>query len=475
MLRMPYGCFEQTTSVTYPNIMVLDYMKTSGQITPDIQMKAEYYINLGYQRLLGFEVSGGGFSLYGNTPASIWLSAYGLMEMNDMNKVYPIDERIIGRTITWLLNNQGADGSWSGGLQETAFTAWAISETKYQGEPLDRAINYIRANTEGTTDLYTLALIANLLVYNEPDSLQTKELLKRLEESKREDKDGMVYWTTEGQTLTYSYGLPASVETTALVTQAFLKGGVYGDTVQKALNYLASSKDSYGTWYSTQATVLSLKTLVMAMTTDLGKESRVSIKILVDGQEAGTVEILPEQSDVIKLLDLKNYARQGNFSVELVPEGDIKCMYQVIYSCYLPWSAVDRAQSEGGPLMISVMYDRSELKRNDLLTSKVTVHNVTPEPCETVIIDLGIPPGFDVVTEDFDNLVGQGIIERYDMTGRQIIVYLTRLEPNSEFSFSYGLRAKFPVKITTPPSEVYEYYNPEKKGYTEPKELNVKI
>ena len=55
MLHMPYGCFEQTTSVTYPNIMVLDYMKTSGQITPDIQMKAEYYINLGYQRILGFE------------------------------------------------------------------------------------------------------------------------------------------------------------------------------------------------------------------------------------------------------------------------------------------------------------------------------------------------------------------------------------------------------------------------------------
>jgi len=71
MLRMPYGCFEQTSSTTYPNVLVLDYLKTTQQASPEVQMQAEQYINLGYQRLTTFEVPGdpGGFSLFGRAPA----------------------------------------------------------------------------------------------------------------------------------------------------------------------------------------------------------------------------------------------------------------------------------------------------------------------------------------------------------------------------------------------------------------------
>ena len=44
-------------------------------------MKAEEYINLGYQRLTTFEVeSSGGFSLFGDAPADRMLTAYGLQE-----------------------------------------------------------------------------------------------------------------------------------------------------------------------------------------------------------------------------------------------------------------------------------------------------------------------------------------------------------------------------------------------------------
>src|SRR5205085_3113685 len=50
LLRMPNGCFEQTSSTTYPNILVTDYMKTTKKINPEMQMKAEQYINVGYQR-----------------------------------------------------------------------------------------------------------------------------------------------------------------------------------------------------------------------------------------------------------------------------------------------------------------------------------------------------------------------------------------------------------------------------------------
>jgi squalene cyclase len=99
--------------LTYPNVLVLDYLKSTNQSTPELEMKAEEYINLGYQRLVVFEVDGGGFSLYGDPPARLFLSAYGLMEISDMAEVYPVDEAMIERTARWLVRQQADDGSWS--------------------------------------------------------------------------------------------------------------------------------------------------------------------------------------------------------------------------------------------------------------------------------------------------------------------------------------------------------------------------
>ena len=75
-------------------------------------MKAEQYLNVGYQRLLTFERPGGGFDWWGSGEPLVWLSAYGLQEFNDMAKVYPIDRGVIDRTQAWLMKQQAADGTW---------------------------------------------------------------------------------------------------------------------------------------------------------------------------------------------------------------------------------------------------------------------------------------------------------------------------------------------------------------------------
>ena len=96
ILRMPNGCFEQTSSTTYPNVLVLDYLNTTNQAAPEAQMKAEEYINLGYQRLTTFEVqSSGGFSLFGDAPADRMLTAYGLQEFSDMSRVHDVDPALM--------------------------------------------------------------------------------------------------------------------------------------------------------------------------------------------------------------------------------------------------------------------------------------------------------------------------------------------------------------------------------------------
>src|SRR5512137_2624144 len=104
---------EQTSSSAYPNILVVDYVKKARVASPELLLKSEQYLNVGYQKLLTFERPGGGFDWWGNGEPLVWLSAYGLQEFNDMAKVYPIDKGVIERTQKFLLGKQEGDGTWS--------------------------------------------------------------------------------------------------------------------------------------------------------------------------------------------------------------------------------------------------------------------------------------------------------------------------------------------------------------------------
>ena len=59
-------------------------------------------------------------------------------------------------------------------------------------------------------------------------------------------------------------------------------------------------------------------------------------------------------------------------------------------------------------------------------------------------------------------------IERFELTGRQILIYISNLEAEKPLAFSYQLRAKFPLEAQTPASNAYDYYNPDVNGEAAP-------
>src|SRR5262249_29491965 len=106
IFQMPFGCFEQTSSTTYPNVLAPHYLTRTTHDAARVKAKARQYIHLGYQRLLTFEVQGGGFDWYGRPPANQTLTAYGLMEFEDMAKVHDVDPNLLSRTRAWLLSRR---------------------------------------------------------------------------------------------------------------------------------------------------------------------------------------------------------------------------------------------------------------------------------------------------------------------------------------------------------------------------------
>ncbi|MFB3907525.1 MAG: hypothetical protein ACE15D_03885 [Candidatus Eisenbacteria bacterium] len=89
------------------------------------------------------------------------------------------------------------------------------------------------------------------------------------------------------------------------------------------------------------------------------------------------------------------------------------------------------------------------------------------------LVDLGVPPGFSVMEEDLQLLVEKEMISHYELTGRQIILYLENFSSEAPLRFSYRLLARFPLRAQTPPSTAYDYYNPSQVTVEAPLEVVV--
>jgi uncharacterized protein YfaS (alpha-2-macroglobulin family) len=486
MLRMPFGCFEQTSSVTYPNILVLDYMKTAGKITPELQMKAEGFINAGYQRLVSYEVPGGGFEWFGKAPAHRILTAYGLMEFYDMSKVYEVDPAIISRTQQWLAKCQESDGSYKpskGGIREgaineftddvfrnTAYITWALASTGYEGPEISKGIEYLRKHLDDIKDNYTIALTANALAIVDPVDKTTLSVLQTLFE-KRIEKEDVVYWPSQSETPTHGSGVAADIEVTALAVQAFIRSGRELGAVSKAITYLVKNKDAYGTWQSTQATIQALRAMLMA---ERGATARTNatVNVIFDQESISKLRVDENNNDVLQLVDLKNHTHKGENTVTLKFEGEGALLYQVIGRYYMPYpEKVLPLRKE--PMTIKVGYDRTQLAAEDIINVAATVANNRPGRAKMVIVDLGLPPGFTLIPDKLNRLVKDKVIEKYSTTGRQIIVYLREVVHGKPIEIQYQLLAKYPLKAKTPKSAAYEYYNPEVRVEAKPIQLVV--
>jgi uncharacterized protein YfaS (alpha-2-macroglobulin family) len=488
LLRMPFGCFEQTSSSTYPNVLALDYMKRTKKLTPEVHAKAEGFIANGYQRLLTFEVPGGGFSWFGNAPANKILTAYGLMEFYDMSKVHDVDPKLILRTQQWLAGQQQGDGSWKPDtsfinegatnryntnlLRITAYLAWALENTGYEGPALEKARHFVETHTSAKADAYTLAVLANFAADYGKDREFTRQAMQLLLDA-RTEKDEQAWWSAE-ETNVYATGTSASVETTGLAAQALLKWGGASGAARKAMNYIAAKKEASGAWGTTQATIIALRALLLATENGTADVSG-TLEVVLNGKVAEKLALTRENNDLLHQFVFKGLDAKSGNTVEIRFEGKGGLAYQVVGQYFLPWDK----KPENEPLTIGVTYDRTHLAEDDIAMATATIKNNLPKAANMVMVDLGIPPGFDLLSEDLqayhEKSAGQKScrLEKFSLTATQAILYFDSLASGDTVLLRFRLRAKYPIRARTFQSRVYEYYDPEVNSIARPIQLEV--
>ncbi len=273
ILRMPFGCFEQTSSSTYPNVLALDYMKRTKKLTPEVHAKAEAFIATGYQRLLTFESAGrwilvvrkctgkqdshgiwadGGFTIWRKSTTWMLVSLSGRetgwCNNNSRTESWKPDTQFINEGATDRFNTDV--------LRITAYIALALEIAEYRGDAIENAPEVrIEEHLDDSVDAYTLAVIANFAVGNEKDSKLAQRALAMLRDAATQ-KEELAWWTILKETSVYATGDSAAVETTGLAVQAMLKAGASSAIVRKALAWITSRKGGDGNWCSTQATIV---------------------------------------------------------------------------------------------------------------------------------------------------------------------------------------------------------------------------
>jgi hypothetical protein len=431
IFKMPYGCFEQTSSTTYPNALVLRYL--NQELTPQQKEQALDYLQKGYQRILSFEVESGGFSMYGKAPASEYLSAYGLLELTDMARVIKVDPAVIQRLGGFL--NHGLENISD--PDEKAYVLWAMAEAgQTQSKFFKDALAQQRQQIQPDDSPYLLALHANTLLAMGDRAAEVLVFLKQ----QMQTADTGIYWAMDRPTIYGSQGITRQLETTALVTLAFSRTGYAPDIVSDALNFMRNHRDSNGTWHNTQATVLVLKALVQQRTERLTGQVIVSFaegkqQILTLGAQGAETNLALIQGEI----ELRSKSAQRLYYQRLTrtytPE--FKALHSSQWDVQQHWNAGEwsldinsRVDNDSAPLMLT----------------------------------FDMPIGYALEPGWLEHLQGQQHIDAFEQVGHTLRIYLPVLPAKAAISLPLRWRSIGPVDPVSVAMTLYDYYTPEQKS-----------
>jgi len=475
IFRMPFGCFEQTSSILYPNILALQYMRQNNLDSPELTQRALTYINSGYQRLLTFEVGGrtGGFSLFGSHPAETLLTAYGLMQLKDLYNVYTIDGNVLYRMLEFLFEHQNWDGSFeitgrdvnricdSQSLAFNAYITWALSEAFPTDPRLANSISYLLFNLYAIDDNYTLALLANALV-NVGDAMASYVVDRLVNNIVLGDNTAHV--TSSTRDYFGAFGSIQYLQATALTSLALSRYGSHDSVNDLLINYIISRRDTWGTWHSTQATILSLKALTSHTAQAPLEDGQITVTI---GDQERVITIDSQNTLDLYQVSFTELERENIVDIRFPDLGRVT--YKIVVEYFAPYDSVELNR---GFELSSRM--NTELAVHELVQQEIRIVNTSGDIVNNGLVAISIPQGFRVERNSLAMLQHMGIIERYEMRFDNINLYMRDTDPGEIIDLTIAYRPAFPVAVTGGHVRVFDYYNPMVEGFLKPVEIVVR-
>jgi alpha-2-macroglobulin-like protein len=473
MLNQPNGCFEQVSSSNYPNLLVLDLLRSTGTLLPEVEARAMQYLQDGYKKLTAYECKSGGFDWWGRDPGHEALTAYGLLEFKDMSNVFKIDKSILDRTIKWLLSRRDGKGgwirrqdylhSWSNTDLLGAYIAWATTEAGYH-QQFQPEIEAAYQQALQSDDAYQLALLANAFI-RQHDQRADGILQKLLE---RQGKDGS--WTGKTNSITNSQGKALSIETTSLVIMALLQGQQNDAAIAKAIKFLSVSKNEYG-YGNTQSTVMAMRALVQYAKKVPNKVADTQLIVHINGKKVATMPFAAKESKPLEINDLAQYFTTGQQNVEISFEPKNA---QIPIDLEIQYTSLQPADAQNCPLQFTTNIADTEVNTGSVVRFTATLTNGTAMPLASPMAILGVPAGLSLQPWQLKKLQDEHLIDFYEIWDGFVVFHFENLAANSKRTLNLDLRADIAGTFEAPASLAYLYYNNEQRIWSKPQRIRVR-
>ncbi|MCX6318641.1 MAG: TonB-dependent receptor plug domain-containing protein [Bacteroidetes bacterium] len=462
MLREPYGCFEQTSSSTYPNIMILKYLKESGKSNPEIEKKALDLIQRGYNRLIGFETQVNGFEWFGNTPPHEALTAYGLLEFTDMQEFIDVDAKMLERTKKFLLKRRTGSGTFemvNRGYDQFAsvpnkianiYIVYAMVRAGFGKEiklEYETAVKSALASNDG----YQLAMMANA-AHLQKDMQAYQQLLSSL--AALESKSALNAETS----VVNSRAASLRVETYALYAMALLKADKPDlMKVSSFINKILNEKSYYG-YGSTQSTVMALQAIV-----DFARFTG-------NPGEASPVTFTVNKKQVLEYSQVKELIAPGANTIQVSYDGN---RHAVPYGIELSYNTFTPPSDPGAELKLKTTLGSTTVNTGETVRMTITVSNSMEIMQPMAIAKIGIPAGLSAQPWQLKEIMEKKKAAYYEIFDNYLVFYWMGFAPFEVKTIELDLKAEVPGTYRAKASNVYLYYTPEYKHWNEGEEIEV--
>jgi hypothetical protein len=416
-----------------------------------------------------------------------------------------VDDSIARADLNWLLRQEQKDGRWIaptwGGPEDfhrtailTGYISRVIASTtihsadpgedarlaKAASAAVARALGYLEKEASSYDEPYLIAsyVLASLAA---GDESRVAENLARLRQLEHREGD-FSYWSLESNTPFYGWGTAGRIETTALVLQAFQKASENNSSLDpltsRGLLFLLHNQDRYGIWYSSQATVNVLDTLrsLTSQTQPISLSKSSSASLLVDGRKVISFDMSgPTVLTAPVTIDISKFVSPGAHHLQISRDaGSTQASLQVISDYYLPWVHTAKEENfhvedkSSDALRLRVQYEKKSAKAGENIRCNIEAERIGFRGYGMMLAEIGLPPGAEVDRSSIETAMKESgwDINQYEVLPDRLVVYLWPHAGGTKFSFTF--KPRFGMNALTPPSTMYDYYNPENRAVVEP-------
>ncbi|KAG9467235.1 hypothetical protein GDO78_015376 [Eleutherodactylus coqui] len=516
LIRVPYGCAEQTMVSTAPGVYALRYLDHTNKWTllpPDRKDEGLQNMRNGYSRILQYRKPDGSYGAWLSWPSSTWLTAFVVKVMSLCRKYIGVDVEEIRKSATYLTTKQSDTGAFletspvihqdmmggiAGKTADVSLTAYVLVALHHAKDAMPeddievksrigKAIDYLRSTLENIENPYPLAITAYALNLASSDSILKDKAYTKLMFTAQEDLNkNNLHFGPKGTAL--------AVETTSY---ALLTALIQNDlrSAKKMYVWLSEEENYGGGFKSTQDTVMALEALSEYwIKTDTSDENEILVEIN-SLQRSLKLERVLRSGDSVQE-ELNSFGTKFKVKVSGKGTGVLKVlkMYNIIQVENTTCSQLELAVNVHGNIKEDEEndydYDEDEVvsdeprrnidwhdlrsrARREVSQPKEKDMKVLYEVClgrksETAttgmaIVDITMLSGFEPSTEDLNKLKDglENYISHYEIQAGRLIMYFDKVSKIREcVTFEAVQRVK--ISPLQPASAIlYDFYEPD--------------